>query len=500
MQGGLEDGAEGPLRSLVSASTPARRGILPGSMSDYRDPIHGEATKSIAVGGTERLQGRVIVVWEGGAVSRDLPEAGELVIGRALDCDVTAEHASVSRQHAKLHVEPGRLLVEDLGSANGTRVRGRKLGRFERVEVMSGETVELGGTQLVATSAADTSRRTANVGVAPVVGHAMRALYSSLEPIASSDLSILLLGETGVGKDVVAAAIHGASRRSTGPFLAINCAALPEALLESELFGHERGAFSGAQTSKSGLLEAATGGTVLLDELGELTVPMQSKLLRAIENREIFRVGSVKGRPIDVRFLGATSRDLEALVRTGAFRPDLLYRVSGAVVRVPPLRERPDEIEPLAVRFVSSLLEPTGRPVPRVGAAALGVLQRHAWPGNVRELRNVVERAALVCKGPEITPEHIALPFTSPVPSANAWEQAPPSTQAPPSALAPSAAPVPPASTALRSEVEALERRRILEALEQCGGNQTRAAKALGISRRTLLSRLDEYGVPRPRK
>jgi transcriptional regulator with PAS, ATPase and Fis domain len=327
----------------------------------------------------------------------------------------------------------------------------------------------------------------------------MRELYALAERVAAGDLSVLLLGETGVGKDLLASHIHACSARRRGPFLRVNCAAMPDTLLESELFGHERGAFSGAHLAKTGLLEAADGGTVLLDEIAEMTVGVQSKLLRALEDGEIMRLGSVRATPIDVRFIGATSRDIDELVRAGSFRADLYYRIGGAVLRAPPLRARTEEILPLAETFLADACRRANRPALELSKGARDVLRGHSWPGNVRELRNAMDRAALVARGPMV--EVAELRFTVP-----AHTPAPIPTPAGPNPWPPTAPALPPGAETetvirpLSADVDDLERRRIMEALERFGGNQTRAARALGVSRRTLLSRLDAYGVPRPRK
>ncbi|MCC6554389.1 MAG: sigma-54-dependent Fis family transcriptional regulator, partial [Polyangiaceae bacterium] len=304
---------------------------------------------------------------------------------------------------------------------------------------------------------------------------------------------VLLLGETGVGKEVLAREIHRSSRRAAGPFLAFNCAALPASLLEGELFGHERGAFTGAAQGKPGLLEAASGGTVLLDEVGELDEAAQVKLLRALAESEVLRLGGRAPRRIDVRFIAATHRDLEADAERGRFRPDLLYRLNTMTLTLPPLRDRPAEIEPLAASFLARACAALDRsPAPSLSAEARAMLRRHRWPGNVRELRNAMERAAVLCGGDEVRPEHL------PARIASTEAGAAPPREAPP--------PAPGARTLLveppdeRLGPEELERRRISDALDQCAGNQTRAAMMLGISRRTLLKKLDMYGLPRPRK
>jgi transcriptional regulator with PAS, ATPase and Fis domain len=301
--------------------------------------------------------------------------------------------------------------------------------------------------------------------------------------VANSDLSIVITGETGVGKNVAARWIHDHSPRAAKPFVLLNCAALPDALLEGELFGYEKGAFTGATQAKEGLIESANGGTLLLDEIGELPLVTQAKLLGVLENREVLRLGSLKPRPVDLRLLAATNRDLDAFVREGKFRADLHFRLNGMTVAIPPLRERTEEIPELARLFLERTCARSGRRVPRLSTAVVATLVRQPWPGNVRELRNTMDRAAALCTTDEVLPEHLAMP------NAGMVTERP----GPPTAAAG-------ASAGLWNETEALERRRVLEALEQSAGNQTQAAKLLGISRRALINRLELYEVPRPRK
>ena len=315
----------------------------------------------------------------------------------------------------------------------------------------------------------------------PVVlrGPAMQAIYQTLKRIAPARVSLLILGETGVGKDLVASVVHEMSPRAARPFVRLNCASLPEHLIESQLFGHERGAFTGAIAAATGLLEAADGGTIFLDEIGELAPALQPKLLRAIESSEIVRVGGVRPRPIDVRFVAATNRDLAADVEAGRFRRDLFHRLNCVTVTVPTLRERRDEIGPLARRFLVSACARFDLAPAHLSDASLAALEAHGWPGNVRELRNVIERAALVADGPSIEPSDLHL---APAPDAGAertTEKGLPTTRA---GIAPS------------------ERARIEEALQRCGGNQSRAAKLLDIPRRTLVRRISKLGLTRPRK
>jgi transcriptional regulator with AAA-type ATPase domain len=236
---------------------------------------------------------------------------------------------------------------------------------------------------------------------------AIRNVYALAARAAAGQINVLILGETGTGKEVLATAIHRMSRRAQGPFVCINCAAISPGLLESELFGHEKGAFTGAVQAKEGLLEGAHGGTVFLDEVGEMPLGLQAKLLRVVETREVIPVGGVKARPIDVRFLAATNRDLEEEVSKKTFRQDLYFRLNGISLTVPPLRERPGDIEPLARSFVASAVKVLDRPAPALSEEALRLLGSYCWPGNVRELRNVMERAVLLCDGSEIGAEHL---------------------------------------------------------------------------------------------
>ncbi|MGQ0505580.1 MAG: sigma 54-interacting transcriptional regulator, partial [Myxococcaceae bacterium] len=238
----------------------------------------------------------------------------------------------------------------------------------------------------------------------------MRELEGWVERIAQAMISVLILGETGVGKERLAEGIHQRSKRAAGPFLRLNCAALSESLLESELFGHEKGSFTGAVSAKQGLLETAHGGTVFFDEVGELPLSMQAKLLRVIEERKATRVGGLKPYSIDVRFVSATNRNLEEEIERGRFRDDLYFRLNGISLVIPPLRDRKEEIAGIAEGFISEVSRRSGRaPAPRLAKQTLAVLEGYRWPGNIRELRNVIERAVLLCLGETILPEHVPM-------------------------------------------------------------------------------------------
>ena len=326
----------------------------------------------------------------------------------------------------------------------------------------------------------------------------MDEMRAVLARVAPSGISVLITGETGVGKELYAEMLHRISERGTRPFIRLNCAAIAESLLEAELFGHERGAFTGAATARAGLFEAADGGTLFLDEIGELSPGLQSALLRVLEEHAVRRIGSNQARPIDVRFVCATNRVLGEEIAARRFRQDLYFRISAVTLALPPLRERRDEIEGLVRAFASRAQRPP-QPRPRLTAEALAALTVAPWPGNVRELRNTVERAVLLAGRGDIEPRHLVLEAPRP-PSTDGTDPRGRAPQPPgPAALAAPAVAAA-AERPLAEVVADTERQRILEALARCAGNQTRAAQSLGISRNTLLARLDAFGISRPRK
>lgn len=429
------------------------------------------------------------IVGENSLATYLLPAGRTVVLGRSVDADVRIDDASMSRRHARIRNDAVASL-EDLGSANGTRIGDRRLAPGETAALAPGDRLTLGAVILLVTRAREPADAGAPRVEAPAGTTAMERLHALVERIARSPISVLVFGETGVGKEVMAEAIHRQSSRADGPFLRLNCGAFSDTLLDSELFGHERGAFTGATATKLGRLESAGGGTVFLDEIGEMPPWLQVKLLRVIEDRQVIRVGGLEPRSIDVRFVAATHRDLEAEVERGAFRQDLFFRLNGISLTIPPLRERVGEIEGLARLFLAQAATLAGRRPPRLSAEARGALAAHAWPGNIRELKNVMERALVLCTDDLITRAHLPVEKIGPRAPSTSIAPPPPTLRAPPAELAP------PSRDAGSDE----ERRRILSALEQCAGNQTHAARLLGISRGTLLARLDLHGLPRPRR
>jgi DNA-binding NtrC family response regulator len=433
-------------------------------------------------------------------ICHPLHRSDVVTIGRGLEASVRIDEPTLSRIHAIVRWKDS-ITIEDPGSTNGIHVDERRLPHKERHVLRVGQVVELGRARLVliehraslpdvlaapsAPLAPSSRQRLVASQVARVLHDpVMQRLDELARCVAVGSISVLLIGETGSGKEILAETIHAYSARADKPFLRLNCASLSETLLESELFGYERGAFTGATQGKPGLLEVADGGTVLLDEIGDMPQALQAKLLRVLEDRKVTRVGGIKAKPIDVRFLSATNRDLEADIRRGTFRADLYYRINGVHLRIPPLRERRTEIEALARFFATNVSRQAGTSAPSISQPALDRLQQHGWPGNVRELRNVIERAALLCGGDEISVEHLQLEDAGSLPWSAGVVPAPAST--------PSVDTLPVG--------EDLERCRIVDTLARCGGNQTQAAKVLGIARNTLLARLTKYGLPRPKK
>ncbi len=323
-------------------------------------------------------------------------------------------------------------------------------------------------------------RRLKGDGLEAMVGEsaAMREVFRLVEKIAPTQSTVLVRGESGTGKELVARAIHSRSARAARPFHAINCAAIPENLLESELFGHEKGSFTGAEARKTGLFEAASLSTLFLDEIGDLSLPLQGKILRVLQEREVRRVGGNETIPVDVRVVAATNRDLEAMMKSGQFREDLFYRLNVIPIVLPPLRERGSDIPALVQRFLEKANATHGTSVAEIDPAALDLLVRHPWPGNIRQLESVVERAVLLCEGTTVKPADLPLEIrlqTSPAARPYGFE-------------------IP----AEGIDIEDLERQLIVQAMERSGWIIARAARLLGLTYRTLQYRLEKFGIRKP--
>jgi DNA-binding NtrC family response regulator len=412
---------------------------------------------------------RVRLIATGGADHGRLFEAegSRVTLGTHERCDLVLREASVSRWHAELHVEHDGVRVTDLDSSNGTTVDGV---RIERAYLVPGAVLGLGRARLrfevadrpVRVPVASETRFGGLVGTSP----ATRAVFALLERAAQSDATVLLHGETGTGKEVAARSVHERSARSGGPFVVVDCASIPPELMESELFGHLRGSFTGAVGDRVGAFAAADKGTIFLDEIGELPIALQPKLLRALEAREVKPVGGHAYRPIDVRVVAATHRDLPREIGAGAFRSDLYYRLAVIEVRIPPLRDRLDDLPALLDALVDELDAPPDALAAVRAPEFLARVRRHRWPGNIRELRNHVERT-------------LALGADAPSPAAPA--------AAADDDVAPGLVDVSiPLKIARERWNAELERRYLAALLDAHGGNVSAAARAAGIDRSHL--------------
>ncbi|HEY5948678.1 MAG TPA: sigma 54-interacting transcriptional regulator, partial [Kofleriaceae bacterium] len=419
-----------------------------------------------------------------------LPVNGSVVIGRSEDVALQLRDASVSRRHAKITQVDGRAQLSDLDSQNGTLVNQERIAKSQ--PLMSGDTIAIGAVTLVYHSnvSRDSARtlpsierddvRMLKVSDRDVViaDTAMARLYELIERLAATDLPVLVCGETGTGKEVAARALHELSKRNARPLVSLNCAAIQENLVESELFGYERGAFSGAVTAKAGLLETASGGTVFLDEIGDLPHVMQAKLLRVIETQRVLRLGDVRERTIDIRLVAATNRDLVEDVVSGRFRRDLYFRLSGATVWLPPLRDRPRELPILADMFLREACRKHERRPMQLSPATHQKLLAMPWPGNVRELKHLMEYLSAALADDIIEPHHL--------------DQRP-RTDRPPVEARDKAIQFRP----LADEIRELEQSRISAALTAAAGNQRIAAQLLAMPLRTFVFKLKQYGLRR---
>jgi DNA-binding NtrC family response regulator len=366
--------------------------------SDFEDDGVATALHREPALAARRFERQMRVTWSGGSLEFERTA----IIGSARGADVVVDEPTVSRLHAELELRDDGIWVKDQGSTNGTFVGGV---RIDRARVPDGASLRLGAATVVVTRTEERAAGELWEGerFGPLLGRSsiMRELFARLARVASTDATILIQGETGTGKEIVAQALHDASPRASGPLVVVDCATLPENLIEAELFGHAKNAFTGASAGRAGALEAAQGGTVFLDEIGELPLAMQPKLLRAIESKRVRRLGETGYRAIDVRFVAATHRDLAAMVNRGVFREDLYFRLAVVPITLPPLRDRPDDVPLLARAFLRN-----GATLPE---AFMEELSARAWRGNVRELRNMVERAVALGTAEALSPPATAI-------------------------------------------------------------------------------------------
>ncbi|MDW8245979.1 MAG: sigma 54-interacting transcriptional regulator [Sandaracinaceae bacterium] len=389
-------------------------------MSQKVDYSKENATKLVSIDGyppTITLRKCKLLVARGGVITEHVFDKDKIRIGSMEDNDLVIDDPTVSRNHCAIHREGEHYIITDHDSTNGTYVN---RVRIRSAYLTPNQVIGIGATEIQFTTVDEQVRILPSdrdhFGELIGKNRKMREIYAILEKIAPTDATVVIEGETGTGKDVVARSIHAHSRRREGPFMVFDCGAVPENLIESELFGHEKGSFTGAHTTRQGVFELAHGGTVFLDELGELRLDLQPKLLRVLEQREIRRVGGARPIKVDVRVIAATNRNLEEEVAAGRFREDLFYRLSVVRIRLPPLRERKEDIPLLARHFLEHGAFNRDRyGKKRVQGFGPGVLERlseYDWPGNVRELHNVIERAVSFAEGPLIElhdlPEHIA--------------------------------------------------------------------------------------------
>jgi DNA-binding NtrC family response regulator len=428
----------------------------------------------------------------------------EIRIGRGNEADLQLPDPSVSRVHARIFRVGSRYFLADLGSRNGTHANGT---RVSQLPLDDGQTFQVGPYRIhflrphaappsgeeptvamVPGGPAAVKRtqppRPSRPALPPTAGNApfglvggsssLRKLVETIRRAGASDAAVLIEGETGSGKELVARGLHDSSERRDRPFIVVNCGAISSELIESELFGHEKGAFTGATAQRRGAFELAHNGTIFLDEIGELPYILQPKLLRSLEQKEIKRVGGNDTLLADVRILAATNRNLREEVAGKAFREDLYFRVGAITLSVPPLRDRREDIAPIARHFLGGMSRPSGGPVPILSPAALDILISHDWPGNVRELRNAIQRAVVMAGGTELGADDFAFlrqsvkanGETPAVEGLSRWEQA--------------------------------ERANILAELSRQGGNKTRTARSLGIAKSTLFEKLKRYGIRGP--
>ncbi|MBN1769970.1 MAG: sigma 54-interacting transcriptional regulator [Deltaproteobacteria bacterium] len=421
-----------------------------------------------------------------------LPRGARLVLGRDAEAEIRLADEGLSRRHAIFQRRHDRLFLADLGSKNGTFVNGGRV-KGER-ELRHGDEVRAAGALVhvvLVAQLASPAEPPSPAGGADESGETIVAepcmvqIHEMCSRIAGAFTSVLVLGETGVGKEIVARTIHRASPQRDGPFVALNCSTIPESVAETELFGCEKGAFTGAGERRTGYLEAAHLGTLFLDEVADLPLAVQAKLLRVLDTFRLSRLGSTREIEVDVRFVCATNHDVEERLAAGLLRRDLFYRLSQFVVFVPPLRSRPTEIPLLVASFARRMSQRIGRPAPQFTSEAIRYLVGQPWPGNIRALRNVVERAVVLAGESRIGKELLVGLMQPERPVARLADQ--------PAAV--STAQPPPSATPIDARLRALEEQSLRDALAATAGNQARAARRIGISRRALIHRMAKYGI-----
>jgi DNA-binding NtrC family response regulator len=448
--------------------------------------VEDEAAIRLALSGLLRREGYAVEVAGGGeeAIARLRADAFDLVL-TDLALGRGASGMDVLRRAKELHPETLVVMITAHGSEK-IAVEAMKAGAedyvpkpFDNEEIRLVVRRALERTRLLREHRLLLQQVQRQYGFESLIGSgpAMQRVFETLQKVAETDLTVLVRGESGTGKELVAQALHARSSRRERPFVAVNCAAISRELVESELFGHEKGAFTGADARREGRFEAADGGTIFLDEIGDMPLETQAKVLRVLQERSFERVGGAQPIRVDVRVVAATHRNLEEEVRGGRFREDLYYRLRVVEIELPPLRERPQDVPALAQRFLEGVTERLGLEKRRLGESALACLARHSWPGNVRELQNAIEQAAVLASGPAIEAADLRLGGAAAAGPAGAG----------PAQL--------PFADAKRRAVEDFERAFLLRALRASGGNISRAAQSIGMVRQSLQQKIRELGL-----
>lgn len=451
--------------------------------------MSSEITRTVIIDpGTEALRLRRFILREQNGRAHEFG-ARRANIGTHPDNDLTLDDTSVSRHHARMEVDARGYRLIDLGSKNGTRIDGT---RIQEAWVEHGATLHLGHAtlrfELMEEEVEVTLSRRTHFGRLRGRSERMREVFGLLERVAPADVTVLVEGESGTGKELVAQAVHDASPRRDAPFVVFDCSAVSPELIESELFGHVKGAYTGAAHARAGAFESAQGGTLFIDELGELSLDLQPKLLRAIEQRQIRRVGGNDTVDIDVRIVAATNRKLREAVAEGDFREDLYYRLAVITVDLPPLRERPEDIPLLVEHFIQEIQKQRGQDTLNVSFQTMEQLKSHAWPGNIRELRNFIERAALLAAGGEVDPKW--LPAGSPI------HERPAATAEAQDWLRDAGITIElPFKDAKTTLVDAFEREYWGQQLHAHGGNISAAARSAGVHRKTAEYLIRKVGI-----